>query len=165
MTRIFRHTAASAAFVLSVFSLTACTPPSYINTENLGTPVVSEAEITRLIAGNSFRGGDRYAYHGADGALKYVADDSSWIVTGSWRVHTVLGSSKLCEETTEHGLQNGKTQSRGPYQACYVVYLKPDGSLALDKMGGSNFSYGKPIKGFLKKTQFEATRRKLGVPL
>ena len=160
----YRFPRSAVAGVLSVCALftSACTP-QYINTDELGAPVGSEAEIFRLFSGNSFPNGSGGAFYGKDGSYRGLSPEGDSIVIGTWRTHRSLGTSRLCEEATTHYKNDGKTVSTGPHHRCYVVYLQPDGAVALDQMGGTNYDMGKPVRGFAMERRFKSARNRLKV--
>ena len=154
------HRSALVVLALSVLIMSACSP-SYVNRQDFGRPATI-AEITEYHSGSYFGDDTSGAYYSSDGTYRGVGNDGDPFI-GTWEAKkNGLGSTFLFKDTTYYWVKDGKTVS-GKLSAAFVVYLQPDGSHVLDRMGGGNYVGPAPSKSFRTESKFNALVKELGI--
>lgn len=154
------YRSAFVVLTLSVLIVSACSP-SYVNRQSLGRPATI-SEITEYYSGSYFGDDTSGAYYSSDGTYRGVDYDGDPFI-GTWEAaKNGLGNTFLFTDTTHYWVKDGKTVS-GKSSTAYVVYLQPDGSHVVDKMGGGNYVRPAPSKTFRTESKFNALLKKLGI--
>lgn len=144
---------------LCLFTISACAP-SYVNTEDLGQRA-SRAEILDHYSGNSVSFlSTTEVYFAPDGTVKLVRQDVPGFAFGKWEI---TNNGLLLITAENYFVADGQVSIGGTTRESSIVYIQPDGTAVLDRLGGRNITEPRPTPGFGAESRFNELRRMAGL--
>ena len=151
----------SLKYIFVIVAVAACTP-SYVNTDDLGEGLKSQAEVRSYVEGKFIPNGRGGGYYYApNGTSSFVETKMDQIATGRWFV-TDDARARLCiVDQSIYYREGARTVKTSSPDVCFWIYPQSDGSAKWDRMGGGNLNVGPAVSGFPLKARFDALRAAL----